>query len=157
MDKNRSDKIEIRLATAEDAAEVADVYLASRKTYVAYAPLAHADAEVRRWMAEIVIPKEHVEVAVIDDQIVGMCATAVEGGTNWINHLYLRPGSVGEGIGSLLLENALERLSRPIQLYTFQENVNACRFYERFGFVAIKFGDGSGNEEGAPDVLYRLD
>jgi hypothetical protein len=28
-------------------------------------------------------------------------------------------------------------------------------FYERHGFMAIEFTDGSGNEEKEPDVLYR--
>ena len=28
-------------------------------------------------------------------------------------------------------------------------------FYERWGFKAVRFGDGSGNEEKCPDVLYE--
>ncbi|MGE3511045.1 MAG: histone acetyltransferase, partial [Vicinamibacterales bacterium] len=28
-------------------------------------------------------------------------------------------------------------------------------FYERHGFVAVAFGDGSGNEERCPDILYE--
>ena len=29
------------------------------------------------------------------------------------------------------------------------------RFYERNGFVAARLGDGTGNEEGEPDVVYE--
>jgi hypothetical protein len=39
-------------------------------------------------------------------------------------------------------------------LWTFQANAPARRFYERHGFGAVEFGDGSGNEEGEPDVRY---
>ena len=33
-------------------------------------------------------------------------------------------------------------------------NSGARRFYERHGFTAAKFGDGSGNEEKLPDIQY---
>jgi hypothetical protein len=39
-------------------------------------------------------------------------------------------------------------------LYTFKRNAGARRFYERNGFVAMAFGDGSGNEAHEPDVRY---
>jgi hypothetical protein len=42
-----------------------------------------------------------------------------------------------------------------MRLYAFQRNTRARSFYERRGFVAVAFGDGSGNEEGEPDVLYQ--
>jgi ribosomal protein S18 acetylase RimI-like enzyme len=50
----------------------------------------------------------------------------------------------------------LARLPRPVRLYTFAANTGARRFYERYGFVAIAYGDGSHNEERTPDVLYEL-
>ena len=42
-----------------------------------------------------------------------------------------------------------------LRLYTFARNEGARRFYERHGFVAVAFGDGSGNQEGEPDVRYE--
>lgn len=156
MNEQSIDKLNIRPATVEDAAEVAEVYLASRKKHVAYAPLAHSDDGVRGWIKNILIPGGGVEVALLEDKILGMCGTSHDGEHSWVDHLYLRPDSVGSGIGAIMLERALSTLARPVRLYTFQENKGACRFYERFGFVAIEFGDGSGNEEGVPDVLYEL-
>jgi len=38
---------------------------------------------------------------------------------------------------------------------TLEANQRARAFYERRGFRAIAFGDGSGNEERCPDVLYE--
>jgi phosphinothricin acetyltransferase len=40
-----------------------------------------------------------------------------------------------------------------IQLWTFQSNSGARRFYERHGFVAVQTTEGD-NEEKAPDVRY---
>jgi len=54
-----------------------------------------------------------------------------------------------------LLERGRRELPPPIRLYTFRDNHAARAFYEHHGFVAIGFGDGSGNEEGCPDVLYE--
>jgi len=74
---------------------------------------------------------------------------------NWIDQLYLLPAWVGHGIGTKLLELARAELPPPIRLYTFQANERARRFYESRGFQAIAFGDGAGNEERCPDVLYE--
>ena len=69
------------------------------------------------------------------------------------------PGRTGEGIGQRLLDAMLEEAvaaAIPVfKLWTFQRNAGARRFYERNGFVAVEFGDGSGNEEREPDVRYE--
>ena len=88
--------------------------------------------------------------------IVGVLAVSQSDGASWITQLYVEPGYWGTGIGTQLLRTALGALSQPIRLYTFQQNVAARRFYERFGFKPIAFGDGSTNEERCPDVLYEL-
>jgi GNAT superfamily N-acetyltransferase len=148
-------EIAFRAATAADAAGVAEVYLASRKAFVAFAPLAHSDAEVRRWIADVLVPAGGVTVAVERGQVVGMMALSRDGEHGWIEQLYLGPAAVARGLGAVLLERAKRELGPPIRLYTFQANAGARRFYERHGFRALAFGDGSGNEEACPDVLYE--
>ncbi|KPF67955.1 hypothetical protein IP84_12025 [beta proteobacterium AAP99] len=154
--------LEIRAAKPADAARIADIYLASRRTLVAFAPLAHPDDDVRVWIATVLLPAGGVRVAVAHGRVLAFCATSVEtpvagaAAQAWIDHLYLDPDAVGQGIGRALLAAALGDLPRPVRLYTFAQNTGARRFYERHGFVAIEFGDGSGNEEGCPDVLYEL-
>jgi GNAT superfamily N-acetyltransferase len=152
----------IRAAQPADAARIADIYLASRRTHVAFAPLAHPDDDVRVWITTVLLPAGGVRVAVAHGHILGFCATSIQapapggGAQAWIDHLYLDPDAVGRGIGRALLAAALGDLPRPVRLYTFAQNTGARRFYERHGVVAIKFGDGCGNEEGCPDVLYEL-
>ena len=147
--------VELRPATVGDADAVADVYLRSRKELVACAPLAHSDDSVRGWVRDRLIPAGRTTVAVVDDQIVGLIAIASTSDASWIEQLYLHPAWIGRGIGTGLLELARTRLPPPIRLYTFQANQRARRFYERRGFKAVRFGDGSGNEEKCPDVLYE--
>ena len=146
-----------RQATSSDARSVADVLLASRKTFLAFAPLAHSDAEVRQWIADTLIPSGGVTVATIAGEPIGMMALSREEHFHWIDHLYLHPSAVGRGIGTQLLEHAKQTLGPVIRLYTFQANTASRRFYERHGFQPVAFSDGHANEEHCPDVLYELD
>ncbi|MBN3778217.1 GNAT family N-acetyltransferase [Burkholderia sp. Ac-20345] len=146
----------LRRAIAADAAEVAEVYLQSRNTLASYAPLAHAESAVRDWVANILVPSGNVTVAVNDQRIVGMAAHVVTDGVAWLDQLYVCPEFKRRGIGSSLLESVKSQTVGRLQLYTFQMNRDAAAFYERHGFVAIAYSDGSRNEEGCPDVLYCL-
>jgi GNAT superfamily N-acetyltransferase len=71
----------------------------------------------------------------------------------WIDQLYVLPTVQRRGIGTALLDVARERFAR-LQLWSFQRNAQARRFYESKGFVLIEQTDGSGNEEKEPDARY---
>jgi hypothetical protein len=58
------------------------------------------------------------------------------------------------GIGDRLIELVRQRQPSGLQLWTFQVNAAARRFYERHGFVAVEWTEGAANEEGEPDVRY---
>jgi GNAT superfamily N-acetyltransferase len=73
---------------------------------------------------------------------------------DWIDQLYVLPAKQGRGVGTALLNTAKAK-AELLNLWTFQQNAGARRFYERHGFIAIETTDGSGNEEREPDVLYR--
>ena len=148
--------IELRPAIDEDALDVASVLIASRETYLPFAPMAHTGTEVRAWVREVLLPAGNVTVACEGARVVGVLATSREDDAAWIEQLYLMPGWTGRGIGAQLLAHALASLPRPVRLYTFQANEGARAFYERHGFEAIAFSDGAGNEERCPDVLYEL-
>lgn len=144
-----------RAAIISDASEICEVYLASRKRFLPYAPLAHSDEDVRDWIANTLIPNSDVCVALVNGTIVGMMALSQNDTAGWIDQLYLHPQAVRQGIGSRFIKQAKTKLGSPIRLYTFQANEGARRFYERHGFKAIAFGDGTGNEEKCPDVYYE--
>jgi ribosomal protein S18 acetylase RimI-like enzyme len=142
--------VELRRATPTDAAEIAEIYLASFKATYDF-PLSHSDDQVRRWIAELLLPTQEVWVAADGGgSIVGMMALSAE----MLDQLYVAPGQIGRGVGSRLVELAKARRPAGLDLYTFQVNRNARRFYERRGFSQVELGDGSANEEGQPDVRY---
>jgi ribosomal protein S18 acetylase RimI-like enzyme len=71
----------------------------------------------------------------------------------WIEQLYVLPEAQRRGIGTELLEIA-KRASERLQLWTFQRNAPARRFYEARGFALAEETDGSRNEEKEPDARY---
>jgi len=147
-------EVSLRPATAGDAGAVAEVLLSSRKTFLPYACL-RTDEDVHGWVRSVLLPTGGVTVAVAAGSPVGVVAMAREAGVSWITQLYISPAHVNQGIGTLLLSHALATLPLPVRLWCFQRNVRARRFYERHKFNALKFTDGSANEERLPDVLYE--
>jgi 8-oxo-dGTP pyrophosphatase MutT (NUDIX family)/ribosomal protein S18 acetylase RimI-like enzyme len=146
----------IRAARHTDATDCATVYLRSRAFGLPTVPLVHAEREVRRWMADEVVGRTDMWVAELDGTVVGLLVLDLgRAGTGWIEHLYLDPAWVGRGLGDKFVQLAKERCAGGLELWTFEANEPARRFYERHGFVAEQFTDGSGNEERAPDVRYH--
>jgi GNAT superfamily N-acetyltransferase len=149
----------LRAAKASDADRIAEILLASRAEHLPYLPMVHTPAQVRAWIAEVLVPSGGVRVANVDGVPRAMSAHAVDNGIGWIEQLYVEPGFTGQGLGAALLHQALAELqaagAHPVRLWCFQANSGARRFYERHGFVAVDFTDGQGNEEGCPDVLYE--
>jgi ribosomal protein S18 acetylase RimI-like enzyme len=144
------DDVLIRRAEPADATAIADVYLASFKATYDF-PLAHSDDQVRRWIAGGLLPEAEVWVATgPDGAILAMMALSA----GMLEQLYVAPAWIGRGIGSRLVAVAKERRPGGLDLYTFQVNDRARRFYERHGFVEVAQGDGSANDEGQPDVRY---
>jgi len=114
-------------------------------------PLAHTDDEVRGWIRERLIPDFETWVADDDGSVVALMALL----PGHLEQLYVAPDRLRGGIGRRLVDLAKERSPAGLSLWTFQVNARARRFYERIGFVAVEFTDGSGNEERQPDVRYE--
>ena len=142
----------IRPADASDAAAVADLFIRSRHHAVPdIPPLAVPDDRVREYIIGVVRQGREVWLAEAETgAAVGFML--LEG--DWIEQLYVDPAWTGRGIGTELVEVAKRRRPGGLQLWTFQSNRRAHRFYERHGFVAEERTDGSNNQERSPDVRY---
>ncbi|MGE5104313.1 MAG: N-acetyltransferase family protein [Betaproteobacteria bacterium] len=146
----------LRSATPADAPRVAALLIETRRAFMPYAPSAHPEPELRKWVASVLVPSGGVTVAEVHGQVVAVMATERPDKVSWVRQMAVDPALVNQGIGTLLLRHAMSTLALPIRLYTFQANAGARRFYERHGFVAVEFTDGRTNEERCPDVLYEL-
>ncbi|WP_415921262.1 GNAT family N-acetyltransferase [Tateyamaria sp. SN6-1] len=120
-----------------------------------------AFAEGTRWMPRLhtraetisftgsMIERGWVEVAEQDGQVLGFIA---RDGAD-VHALYVAPDRCGCGIGAALLHRAQDAVDR-LNLWTFEANTGAQRFYARHGFSEVRRTDGD-NEEGLPDILLR--
>lgn len=133
----------------EETPAAAQVWLSARKAAAPAIPLpVHDDAEVLAHFVDRVAPVADVHVAVEGDRLVGVLAVH----DGWLEHLYLLPSHTGAGIGRRLVQRAKELSPAGLQLWVFETNGAAQRFYSRHGFVPVERTDGSGNMERAPDV-----
>lgn len=141
----------VRRASRDDAAAVAAVWWRARQAARPDIPTpVHGEADVARWIADVLIPGGQTWVADIDHRVVALMALR----DGWIDQLYVDPAWQGQGVGTLLVDHAKQQSASGLDLWAFQSNAGARRFYERHGFSAVAMTDGD-NEEGAPDVRYR--
>ena len=143
--------IEIRQAGTTDAAEVAEVFIASQADALPFLARLHTPDETREFISGNVFAQCEVWVATEAERIVGMMAL----NQGHIDHLYLQPGFYRRGIGTMLLNQARTLSPEGLTLFAFEVNMRARAFYTRHGFVATERGDGSGNEAGEPDILFE--
>ena len=141
----------LRPVRNNDAGDCAHVYQRSRAFALPEVPVMHGSSEVRRWMADEVIGHADVWVAELDGTVVGLMVLDGE----WMAQLYLDPAWIGRGLGDRFVQLAKERRPDGLELWTFQANTAAQRFYRRHGFVEVERTSGAANEERRPDVRYR--
>lgn len=144
----------IRPVGEGEATQVADLYLRVRSANPgAIPPVVHSDESVRDWFSAVLSVRDQVWVAEDGGVLVGFIALQRP---DWVDQLYVDGAQAGRGIGGALMAVAARELGPRLQLWTFQSNLGARRFYERLGFVAVEMTDGD-NEEGAPDMRYLRD
>lgn len=150
MDTVDADNLVIRRARDADAADAADVWLSSFAAALPMVRRARTDGEVHAYFRDVLVPNCETWLALDDGSVVGLLV--LDG--SLVSQLYLAPAWRGRGIGDRFVELAKARRPAGLELWTFQVNGPARRFYERHGFVAVEWSDGDGNEEGEPDVRY---
>ena len=143
----------IRRGGADDARAAADLYLRARAAALRTGSIpagVHDDDDVRGYFASHIVEDCELWVAEDDGALAGILVLDGE----FVDQLYVEPDLTGRGIGSALLAVAKRERPQGLQLWAFQTNTGAQRFYERRGFVEVRRTDGRDNEERVPDVLY---
>jgi GNAT superfamily N-acetyltransferase len=139
---------QVRAGREDDAVAIAQTHIDARRDAMPWLPTVHTFEETVRFFADFVIPNQVVLVAEAEDGVAGFIAIY----NDWVEHLYIAPAHQRNGIGDTLLNRAKELRPDGLMLWTFEKNHRARTFYEKRGFSAIEFTDGSRNEERTPDV-----
>jgi GNAT superfamily N-acetyltransferase len=148
MPKGESE-IVFRPATAEDANHIAHILRVGLTYILPDLPALHTREEDIGFVTDSLKEYEAV-VAVRDTTPIGFIIFKED----WISHLYILPEFHRMGIGTTLVSFATEKYSH-LQLWTFQRNAQARRFYEKHGFISTTFTNGESNEEKEPDMMYE--
>jgi len=135
----------------DDAIVIATAHIDARRAAMPWLPVLHTMEETVQFFSDFVIANQTVLVADLEEGVAGFIAIY----SDWVEHLYVAPAHQGIGIGDALLKRAKELRPDGLMLWTFEGNHRARAFYEKRGFVAVEFTDGSRNEERTPDVRYQ--
>jgi GNAT superfamily N-acetyltransferase len=144
----------IRRATPADAAAIATVQ--ARAWRHAYADIVEPERmpdpqQQEPRFADFIAGGGHVYVFDVDGRVAGFAA--LDG--NELRAIYVDPPAQGAGVGSALLEAAVDALRAAGHaeafLWTFEANGLARAFYERHGWELVP----GTQERLAPEVRYR--
>lgn len=142
----------IRQFKASDEARAAEIWLKAGLDEYTYLPQFQAldEEKALRVFHEIIVLKSDIWLEVDKSCVKGFIA--IQG--SYIDRLYIDPEFQRQGVGTALLQWAKEKHSTGLELRTHQQNRRACEFYEKLGFVAVKYGI-SPPPESVPDVVYH--
>ena len=138
----RDDGMDAVIRLWHETSRVAYPYLPLQQPY----PLESRAAFFR----ERIAPECELFVAESNGVVLGYMA--IKG--SYFDQLYIHPGTQRRGAGTALLRKARELSPAGLELHTHQQNMQACAFYEKHGFVAVKLGICPAPES-APDVEYH--
>jgi GNAT superfamily N-acetyltransferase len=143
--------IKIREARRDEYRAVAILFRLVRERCLPYLPRRYEPAADAAFFRDHVFTDCTVWLAE-GAEILGFCAFR----PGWVDHLYIHPDRHAQGLGRALLARA-QAAEPMLQLWVFQRNHRAIRFYEAAGFRRVEATDGARNEEKTPDARYRWD
>ena len=123
----------IRRATASDAADL------TRIAHAAKRHRGYPEEWVRMWGRELTftanyIDRHEVWCAEADGEPAAVIAWVGEGPTREIEHLWVEPSAMGQGLGRALFEHAVSRMrSDGVVRVRIAADPHAVKFYERMG------------------------
>jgi ribosomal protein S18 acetylase RimI-like enzyme len=140
--------MKIRLATEADGLAISEVFVAARDR-MTYLP--RITEPFRSTLGGLFIERHPLWVAEEGRRVVGFVSLD----DAHVVHLYVEPPAQNRGIGTTLLGFAKAERPTGLDLWVFQKNDGARRFYERYDFRLVRLTDGADNMEREPDAFYE--
>lgn len=144
-------EVHVRAAEEGEYEAIIALWVDSKRVAYPYLPLeqAYTLEDNRNFFLGNIVKNCELWVAERAGKLLGFLA--LEGA--YVDRLYIHPDHQRTGAGAALLAKARERSPDRLHLHTHQQNVEARAFYEKHGFVAVRFGV-SPPPESAPDIEY---
>lgn len=146
--------IQIRRAQPDEAALLTEIALAAKRHW------GYPENWIQHWKDDLTITPDFIAnneiyVAVTGEEIAGCCALVVSDPLAELEHMWIRPAHMGNGVGRALFNQIAERAAQlGAPGFELSADPNAEGFYERMG--AKRIGEVRSEINGQPRVLPRM-
>jgi putative acetyltransferase len=141
----------LRPSTEADYDAIAEIWHSSASLPGVGPAAMPSEADMRKEIDAEFTGGWQVTVAINGDEIAGFVAIKPDRAV--LAELFVRPGSLGRGIGRALLARAMDAMPDGFTLFTRSGNARARRFYEQAGLSMLR--EGTHPHFGDPIVYYE--
>lgn len=131
-------ELTLERARADHAHALTEITMAAKRLWE------YPEAWIQIWLPQLTISKEYINenetwLALLNDEPAGFYSLKQYEGIWWLDHLWVRPGAMGQGLGGFLFRHALMRCrARGVSILRIESDPNAQGFYEKMGAVKVE-------------------
>jgi N-acetylglutamate synthase-like GNAT family acetyltransferase len=146
--------MQIRPATPDEADTLTSIAHAAKRHWN------YPESWIEQWSTDLTITphfiaNNEVYVAVADGDIAGCCALVVGDSLAELEHMWIDPKQMGNGVGRALFEHTTQRANQlGLAELELSADPNAEGFYQHMG--ARRIGEIPADMDGQPRVLPRM-
>jgi len=146
--------IQIRRAKPDEGDVLTEIAHAAKRHW------GYPENWIEHWKDDLTITPDFITtnemyVAVVGEEIAGCCALVMSGSLAEVEHMWIKPEHMGNGVGRALFNQVVARArSLDARAVELSADPNAEGFYERMG--ATRIGEVRSEIEGQPRVLPRM-
>ena len=144
-------RIDIQPARSDQAESLTKIALASKRYW------GYPERWIQIWSPTLTVSADFIEnhetfVAQVGGKLAGFYAISVVHDKASLEHMWVLPEHMGQGIGAMLFDHALSRCKEfGVRVLEIESDPNARGFYERMG--AKKAGQSVSELDGQPRIL----
>jgi ribosomal protein S18 acetylase RimI-like enzyme len=141
--------VDVRVARPDEADALGRIAIAAKASW------GYAAAQLEAWRADLVptagsVSAQPTFVAEVAHEVAGFCQLGIAGARAELEHLWVHPRFMRQGVGRALLDRALRHLAQAgIAALDIDSDPNAEPFYVACG--AVRVGTRAAPIDGEPD------
>jgi N-acetylglutamate synthase-like GNAT family acetyltransferase len=146
--------IQIRRAQPDEADVLTEIAHAAKRHW------GYPEKWIEQWKDDLTITPDFIAnnemyVAINGEEIAGCCALVLSDSLAELEHMWIRPEHMGNGVGRALFNRIVERATiHNAKVVELSADPNAEGFYQRMG--ATRIGEVRSEIEGQPRALPRM-
>ena len=146
--------MQIRRARPDEAAVLTGIAHAAKRHW------GYPENWIQHWKDDLTITAEFIEqnevfVALVEEEIAGCCAIVNLESAAELEHMWIRPDHMGQGVGRALFDHAREKAADlQVPELELSADPHAEGFYRHLG--ATRIGEVQADMEGQSRVLPRM-